>query len=158
MDQNIDNNTSYDAFNLNTFSRRCPWFLTSQNRLFWQLMICWRVFWFCVFVHSLMRMTYKTLNLELNARDKVFSHVINHSCVETKLFQEWYVNPNMMTSSNENISALLALCAENSPVTGEFPSQRPVMRSCDVFFDLRQNKQLSKQSRDWCFETPLHSL
>ena len=36
---------------------------------------------------------------------------------------------SMMTSSNENIFALLALCAWNSPVNGEFPSQRPVMLS-----------------------------
>ena len=43
----------------------------------------------------------------------------------------------------ETFSALLALCAGNSPVTGEFPSQRPVMRSFDVFFDLRLNKRLS---------------
>ena len=43
----------------------------------------------------------------------------------------------MVTSSNGNISALLALCAGNSPVTGEFPSQRPVTRNFDVFFDLR---------------------
>ena len=41
-------------------------------------------------------------------------------------------------------SALLALCAGNSPVTGEFPTQRPVTRSFDVFFDLRVNKRLSK--------------
>ena len=53
----------------------------------------------------------------------------------------------MMTSSNGNIFALLALCAGNSPVTGEFPSQRPVTQSFDVFFDLRLNKRLSKQSR-----------
>ena len=45
----------------------------------------------------------------------------------------------MMTSSNGNISALLSLCAGNSPVTGEFASQRPVTRSCDAFFDLRLN-------------------
>ena len=31
------------------------------------------------------------------------------------------------------ISALLAICAGNSPVPGEFPSQRPVTRSFDVF-------------------------
>ena len=37
----------------------------------------------------------------------------------------------------ETFSALLALCAGNSPVTGEFPAQRPVTRSFDVFFDLR---------------------
>ena len=53
------------------------------------------------------------------------------------------------------ISALLALCAGNSPVTGEFPLQRPVTRSFDVSFDLRLNKRLSKQSRRWWFETPL---
>ena len=34
-------------------------------------------------------------------------------------------------------SALLAICAGNSPVTGEFLAQRPVMLSFDVFFDLR---------------------
>ena len=34
----------------------------------------------------------------------------------------------------ETFPALLAICAGNSPVTGEF--QRPVTRSFDVFFDL----------------------
>ena len=55
----------------------------------------------------------------------------------------------------EIFSALLALCARNPPVPGEFASQRPVTRSFDVFFDLRPNKRLSKQSRGWWFETPL---
>ena len=55
-------------------------------------------------------------------------------------------------------SAILALCAGNSPVTGEFPTQRPVMLSFDVFFDLRLNKRLSKQSWGWWFETPSRSL
>ena len=36
----------------------------------------------------------------------------------------------------ETFSALLAICAGNSPVNGEFPAQRPVTRSFDVFFDL----------------------
>ena len=58
----------------------------------------------------------------------------------------------------ETFYTLLALCAENSPATGEFPSQRPVMRSFDVFFDLRLNKLLSKQSRGRLFETLLRSL
>ena len=39
----------------------------------------------------------------------------------------------------ETFSALLAICAGNSPVPGEFPTQRPVTRSFDVFFDLRPN-------------------
>ena len=50
-------------------------------------------------------------------------------------------------------SALLALCAGNSPAPGEFPTQRPVTRSFDVFFDLRLDKRLSKQSWGWWFET-----
>ena len=58
----------------------------------------------------------------------------------------------------DTISGLLALCAGNSLVTGEFPSQRPVTQSFDVFFDLRVNKQLSKQSRCQWFETPSWSL
>ena len=44
----------------------------------------------------------------------------------------------------EIFSALLAICAENSPVSGEFPAQRPVTRSFDVFFDLRLDGWLSK--------------
>ena len=44
----------------------------------------------------------------------------------------------------ETFSALLALCAGNSPVTGEFLTQRPVTRGFDVLFDLRMNQQLSK--------------
>ena len=58
----------------------------------------------------------------------------------------------------ETSSALLALCTGNSPVTGEFPAQRPVTRSFDVFFDLRLNKRLSKRSWGWWFETPSRSL
>ena len=46
----------------------------------------------------------------------------------------------------ETISALLDICAGHSPVTGEFPAQRPVTPSFDVFFDLRRNKRLSKNA------------
>ena len=53
----------------------------------------------------------------------------------------------------ETFSALMAICAGNSPVTGEFPAQRPVTRSFEVFFDLRLNKPLSKQWWGWWFET-----
>ena len=46
----------------------------------------------------------------------------------------------------EKISALLAICAGNSPVTWEFPAQKPVTWGFGVFLDLRLNKRLSKQS------------
>ena len=58
----------------------------------------------------------------------------------------------------ETIFGLLAICAGNSPVTGEFPAQRPVTRSFGVFFDLHLNKRLSKQSWGWWFETPSRPL
>ena len=53
----------------------------------------------------------------------------------------------------ETFSALLAICVGNSPVPGDFLIQRPVTRSFDVFFNLRLNKRLSKQSWGWWFET-----
>ena len=53
----------------------------------------------------------------------------------------------------ETFSALLALCAGNSPVSGEFLAQRTATRSFDVFFDLHLNKRLSKQSWGWWFQT-----
>ena len=58
----------------------------------------------------------------------------------------------------ETFSALLAICGGNSPVTGEFPAQRPVTRSYDAFLDLRLNNRLSKQSWGWWIETPLYPL
>ena len=58
----------------------------------------------------------------------------------------------------ETFSALLAICAGNSPVPGEFPTQRPVRQSFDVFFDLCLKKWLSKQSWGWWLETLSHPL
>ena len=65
---------------------------------------------------------------------------------------------SMMTSSNGNIFRVTGpLCGEFTG-PGEFPTQRPVTRSFDVFFDLRLNKRLSKQQRGWWFETQAWSL
>ena len=58
----------------------------------------------------------------------------------------------------ETFSALLAICAGNSPVPGEFPAQRPVTQSFDVYFDMCPNKRLSKQSLGWWFDTSLRPL
>ena len=65
---------------------------------------------------------------------------------------------NMMTSSNGNIFHVTGpLCGEFTG-PGEFPTQRPVTRSFDVFFDVRLIKRLSKHSRGWWFETLSHPL
>ena len=58
----------------------------------------------------------------------------------------------------ESFSALLVICAGNSPVPGEFPTQRPATRSFNVFFDLRLNKPFSKQPWGWWFETLSRSV
>ena len=64
----------------------------------------------------------------------------------------------MMRSPNKSIFRVTChLCGE---FTGhrEFPTQRPVTRNFDVFFDLHPNKRLCKQSCGWWFETPSWSL
>ena len=64
----------------------------------------------------------------------------------------------MMTSSNGNIFRVTGhLCGEFTG-PGEFPTQRPVTRSFDVYFDLCPNKRLSKQSWGWWFGTLSCSL
>ena len=67
---------------------------------------------------------------------------INHECTTTWLNYTWWRH------QMETFSALLVICAQN-----EFPAQRPVTRSFDVFFDLHLNKRLSKQSWGWWFDT-----
>ena len=78
-------------------------------------------------------------------------HIHLHSYWNSLCFTGWH-------HQMETFSTLLALCAGNSPVTGEFLAQRPVTRSFYVFFDLRMNKRLSKQSWGWWFEMPSCSL
>ena len=82
--------------------------------------------------------------------------VITHFHVNEKLSGMWQIYPRSTwwRHQMETLSALQAICAGNSPVPGEFPAQRPVTRNFDVFFDLRPNKLLSKQSWGWWFETP----
>ena len=64
--------------------------------------------------------------------------------------------PSWWRHQMETFSALLVICAVNSPVNS--PHKKPVTRSFNVFFDLRLNKRLSKQSWGWWFETLSRSL
>ena len=57
-------------------------------------------------------------------------------------YKEYDFNP-LWHHQMDAFSVLLAICAGNLPVTGEFPKLRPVTWSFDVFFDLRLNKRLS---------------
>ena len=58
----------------------------------------------------------------------------------------------------EAFSELLALCAGNWPVTGEFPSQRASDAELWCFFDVGHNKQLNQPSSCWWFEAPCRPL
>ena len=82
----------------------------------------------------------------------------NYVLVDHTHYVYYNLKATMMTSWNGKFSTLLALCAGNSSVTGEFLAQRPMTRSFDVFFDLPLNKRLSKRWWGWSFETPSRSL
>ena len=69
----------------------------------------------------------------------------------------WYGLHRMTSSKGTICRATGPLCGEFTGL-GEFPTQRPVTQSFDVFFDLRLNKPLSKQPWGWWFETPPWSL
>ena len=69
------------------------------------------------------------------------------------IFKWFQNNDNNVSRSNGNIFRVTGPLWGNSPVTGEFPSKRPVTRSFGVFFDLRLNKWLNKQSRRRWSET-----
>ena len=76
---------------------------------------------------------------------RVSSHSLTWTSINSPLSGETYQS-HMMTSSNGNIFRVTGpLCGEFTG-PGEFRTQRPVTRSFDVFFDLRLNKPLSKQS------------
>ena len=89
-----------------------------------------------------------------NASTKGISYINRPVERHKQLALQW----RMMTSSNGNIFRVTGpLCGEFTG-PGEFPTQRPVTRSFDVFFDLRLNKRLSKQPWGWWFETLSWSL
>ena len=83
----------------------------------------------------------------------------DHSSLNNLQRPEWVLTSHsFMTSSNGTIFRVTGpLCGEFTG-PGDFPTQRPVTRSFDVFFDLRLNKRLSKQPWGWWFETPPWSL
>ena len=92
------------------------------------------------------------------AYDRSRCLVVAHTLSRVLSWHHWWQQSSWWRHQMEAFSTSLAICVGNSPVTGEFPTQRPVTRSFDVFFDLRLNKRLSKQSVIWWFVTPLRPL
>ena len=85
---------------------------------------------------------------------RLCTDVCNIMIIDIHTFLHWYASTNhnlwewctllancaWWRHQMETFSALLAICAGNSPVTGEFTAKKPVTRSFDVFFDLRLNE------------------
>ena len=114
-----------------------------------RLIVSW---WYIIGSKPYIPTLYKTMVASTRLRWVIVWHVLYFSSVHVR--PSWSSWRHQM----ETFSALLALWAGNSPVTGEFASQRPVTRSFDVFCDLCPNKRLVKQSWGWWFETPSRSL
>ena len=149
------------------------WGRSENGGMLWSKPIIWHrslsVDW-CVYVRAVTRWTIESIQTTLpNHLSTISCFQIPWSdtrlCVMYKMdyFREhcsmWYrYSDSWWRHQMETFFALLVICAGNSPVTGEFPTQRPVTRSFDVFFDLRLNERLSKQSWGWWFETQLRSL
>ena len=100
----------------------------------------------------------------------VWDHKIISTCINPMTLRQPLTNvmasentgnlsvPSTLFSSNGSIFRVTGpLCGEFTG-PGEFPTQRPVTRSFDVFFDQRLNKRLSKQPWGWWSETPSSSL
>ena len=107
-------------------------------------------------IHRLTRIGITIIKITRSHDHLIFIRWEFHKCRNDGLYIE--TGPPWWRHQMETFSALLALSAGNSPVTGEFPAQRPVTRGFDVFFDLRLNERLSKQSWSWWFETPLRPV
>ena len=103
-------------------------------------MVRWSNKYFILNWYKAMREYWKSIN---TIRPKMYVQLVYNQ----KTAQWW-------RHQVETVPPLLALCAGKSPVTGEFPTHRPVTRNIEVLFDLHLNKRLSKQSLDWWFETP----
>ena len=144
----------------------------AKTRVHFSIFDCYYTYFFLGCLNSPIRHPFTEFTLRQgNAHRFSYKHTVNHrnflDAERHNMVPSWYhvrhyaasVNfMYMMTSSNGNISALLAIYAGNSPVTGEFHSQGPVTRSFDDFFDLGLNKRLSKQSWGWWCEMALRSL
>ena len=103
--------------------------------------------------------------LQVRHHYRIYSIAITHLSNSTRVAIHHPDTLSAMNGANawlrhqiETFSASLAICAENSPVTGEFPAQRPLTRSFDVFFDLHLYQRLSKKRWGWWFETPSRQL
>ena len=63
----------------------------------------------------------------------IWSQSTDLDCLKYSSFSTWSVNISWWRHQMETFSALLALCAENSPVPGEFPTHKGQWRGALMF-------------------------
>ena len=67
-------------------------------------------------------------------RNKTQFCLYDYTTTQLEIIGDIYNPETWWRHQMETFSKLLALCAGNSPVTGEFPTERPVTRSFHYFF------------------------
>ena len=75
------------------------------------------------------------------------------SWIQQGLTENKSTSLRLMSWCCQTVSHYLNIFRVTGHLCGEFPAEGPVTRSYDVFFDLRLNKRLSKQSWGWWFKT-----
>ena len=115
-------------------------------------------------MHKISQTNYSKGTLAKNA-ENIYSQWLWHEKAKIMFSHVWkYIAQYVYDKGLEDVGVLLPwwrhLMETFSAllVPGEFPTQWPVTRRFDVFFDLLLNKRLSKQPRGWWFETPSWSL
>ena len=90
------------------------------------------------FVEHIKVRQYNNINMNITVASHGRHGVSNQRQLQTEnhstLFA-LYLRNDWWRHQMKALSALLAICAGNSPVSGDFPAQRPVARSFDLFFD-----------------------
>ena len=137
-----ENTLSYDHHQIGSMAHLPLFRVRSWNNC----MYCMSVYILHIYIHIY-------IYQDRDKRGKALQSVKTPNIAQYENISSTYNIATWWRHQMETFSALLAICAGNSPVPGEFPAQRPVTRSFDVFFDLRLNKRLSKQSWGWWFET-----
>ena len=100
------------------------------------------------------RVFYWEIGIDLPYRKKIKIEYLMY----TRMIQITGNRASRWRQQMETVSALLAICEGNPPVTGGFPSQRASNTGFDDFFDVSLNKRLSKQTNRRWKETPGYSL
>ena len=129
--------------------------MLSLAALLWLEVEFYMVQWITWFTYSLNVVSYLISQIQLeNNNYAAFDIYYNESC--SCKYSSHYCCQKL--EHDDVIKWKLTICLGNSPITGEFPAQRPVTRSFDIFSSLRLNKRLNKQSWGWWFETQLQPL